>query len=249
MPGLPVASQLTTATKVLNAPIIPDGNAANVRGGPHGEPYVISPYNGNQAAAVERSYYTFAQEGTRNTGVNLTNATGTSYSAAQALLVVYNSNPPGGPDIIMDYLALKIDAAITGGTFWHIYHAMDQVNRYSSGGAAMNGYNVDGAQPPGVLAYSGVVVSTSAGPSVRDVGWNIIANGLSAIGAMHVIHFGRLEQPQSGAFTIPTTGVAVSVFDAPPVVIPPGSCYVMNEFQTARSATAVGEVFMGAFVR
>lgn len=244
----PIASQGIVRQRVQNAPILPDNQPADVRLGARGDPFLLSPLNGLQAAGAERSYYTFTQEGTRGTGVNLTVATGTSYANTQALMVVYNNNPVGGPDIILDYLTIKIDTVITGGTAWHLYHAMDQVNRYASGPALMTGYNCDGSQPPGVFAYTGVV--TAAAPvNAHDVGWNIIANGVLVANAFVTVKFGRLENPPAGTFTIPTTAVAQSTFDAPPVVIPPGWSYVLNEFQAGRSGTGVGEFFLGAIVR
>ncbi len=247
---LPIASQGLVASKIPVASILTDGSAGSVRLSSRLDPFVLSPLNGIQEPAVERTYYT-AVMGARVTGVSLTLATGNSYATTQALMVVYNSNPVGGPDIIMDYVTIKIDTVqAAGGTFWWLYHAVDPVNRYASGGAQMPGYNCDGAQPPGVLAYSGLVTATTAGPSARDVGVNFIQNGIGVANMLTTLRYGRLENPPAGTFTIPTTAVAQSAFDVPPVVIPPGSSYVMNEFQVGRATTAaVGEIFMGFIVR
>ena len=215
-----------------------------------GEQYAVTPFAGLQAAAAEGSYTSFVQTGTRGTGVNLTVATGTSYATTQAMLLVANTNPAGGPDVVLDYFKILIDTAITGGTFWHVYHAMDFGNRYASGGALMPALAINGASggPPGVLAYSGVVTAAAATNQVRDVGHNIILNGIGVANMELVIKFGSLD-PGQATFTTPTTAVAQTVLYAPPIVIPPGWCYVMNEFQTARSATGVGEFFLGAIVR
>ena len=114
------------------------------------------------------------------------------------------------PDVILDYLQVKIDAVITAGTFWHVYHALDFGNRYSSGGALMTTYNCDGGQAPGVLAYSGVVVATAATTQARDLGWNIIANGVGVAFAQYTIKFGRLENPPQGTFTTLSTGTRIN---------------------------------------
>lgn len=215
-----------------------------------GEQYAVTPFTGLQAAGVEGSYTSWAQTGTRGTGVNLSNGTGTTYSALQAALIVANTNPDGGPDVVLDYFKILIDAVITAGTFWHVYHAMDFGNRYSSGGALMPALAINGKSggPPGILAYSGVVVATAATNNVRDVGHNLLLNGVGVANMELVIKFGSLD-PGQATFTTPTTGVAQTVVYAPPIVIPPGWCYVMNEFQTARTATGVGEFFLGAIVR
>lgn len=234
----------------LSGLLVPDTQERAIRLDRRGEPIVQNLYNGFQQSAVEGSYVSWVNEGTRGTGVNLTVATGTSYAATQALLVIANTNSAGGPDVVLDYVKILIDTAITAGTFWHLYHAMDVGNRYASGGTQMTGYAVNGkdGSPSGVLAYSGVVTASAATGSARDVGHNIILNGIGVANAELVIKFGQQETPQ-GTFTTPTTAVAQSVFSAPPIVIPPGWSYVMNEFQAARTATGVGEIFVGAVVR
>ena len=248
MPGLLTSVQGIFRQKVTQ-PQTP-GTPMDLRTSAYGDLSSLSVFNGLQAAAVERSYYTGVNEGTRGTGVNLTNGTGTTYAAVQALCIVTNNNPPGGPDVILDYLAIRVDTVITAGTFWHLYHALDQGNRYASGGQLMTMQNADGSSPPGVLAYTGVVVAGAANANqVHDVGYNLIANGVLVANAFVVIKFGRLENPVSGTFTTPTTAVAQSTFDAPPITIAPGWSYVCNEFQAARTATGVGEFFLGFIVR
>lgn len=238
------------ARTVALAPRNADGaqNAA-VRQNHLAELGVVGNLSPDQAAAVEDSYFTWVNAGTRNTGVTLTVATGVTYAATQALCVVANNNPAGGPDVILRSLRIKIDAVITAGTFWYLYHAMDSGNRYSSGGTLMTGYNAAGGQPSGILAYTGVVTAAVATGSVRDIGENLILNGVGVAFAEIVIMFGGAERGLSGVFTTPTTAVAQSMVYAPPVVVHPGQSYVMNEFQTARTAAGSGEFFLEGIVR
>lgn len=250
LPGLLTQAQGVVNRVVAAASSLTENSGQVLRTDRRGELYGLPLLNGLQAAAQEGSYFAFTQEGVRNTGVNLTAGTGTTYLATQALLLVANTNQLGGPDIILDYLTIKIDAVITGGTAWHLYHAMDTGNRYSSGGALMTGYAVNGGggNPSGVLAYTGVLTATAATGSVRDVGYNLLLNGVGVAQMILTLKFGA-QDANPGTFTTPTTGVAQTVIPAPPIVIQPGWSYVLNEFQTARSATGVGEFFMGAYVR
>ena len=252
MPGLPGAAQGSVRTKAIQGvPILPDGAAADLHLGSRGEQFNINIFNGLQTAAVERSYYTGVLEaGGRGTGAAITPVTGTTYLATQALFVVQNTNPVGGPDVILDYAKILIDTVPGGGTFWYIYHAVDNINRYSTGGTAVQLQNADGALAPGVLLYAGNVTATAASGNVRDAGFNLILNGVGVANSSYCIKYGGLDLGAAGTFTTPTTGVAQSTFAAPAIVIPPQSSYVCNEFQTSRATSAtIGEMFFGVIVR
>lgn len=254
MPAIPAAAQGIVRSKLLpGVPSFTDNTPQDERLGSHGERYGLSLFNGLQAAAVERSYYTATfqpSDSTRASGVAITPVTGTSYAATQALLIVENTNPAGGPDVIMDTLTIKIDTVPGAGTFWYVYPAVDGIMRYSTGGLKMIPYNCDGNTAQGVLIYGGNPTALAAGGNCRDIGTGLITNGVSVANAALILKFGRLEGQGSGTFTTPTTGVAQSTFDFPPVVIPPGSSFVLNEFQTSRGTSAtIGELFVGLIVR
>ena len=203
-----------------------------------------------QSLAVEDSYYTYASQGTRDTGLAIGATAGATYSTTNAALVIVNTNPAGGMDVILDYIRIKCDT-IAGGTptFWQIYHAIDAGNRYSSGTGRITGFNAAGSDAPGVALYSGTIVTTAVTDRVRDVGQNLLNNGASVAQAQWLIKFGH-PGPQASTFTTPTTAVAQSVYDAPPIVIHPGFSYVMNEYWTGRTTTAlIAETLVGLSVR
>ncbi len=251
--GLPAAAQGIVRRIPLIDRLV--NGAADISLDPQGGMKNLPVLAGSQAAAYERSFYTGVFDVTRNTGVNLTVATGTTYATTQALLIVANTAPAGSnaPDVIMDSLVIKQTAVNTGGTFWYWYHAIDRGNRGPAAGTGvatlLNMQNSEGYSPPGVQVYAGVVTAAAVTSDVRDVGFNVVQNGVGVANAMFILKYGRLENPVSGTFTIPTTGVAITTYDAPPIVIPPGSSYILNEFQTARSATATGEVAVSIIVR
>lgn len=242
---------VATSQLIASAPRVGDGTLYKpTRLAARGEQFVIPLLTPNQAAAAEDSYYTFAVTGTRGTGAAIGNATGVTYLATQALLIVANLNPAGGPDIILDELVIKVDSVGTAGTFWHIYHALDSGNRYSSAGTALAPINAAGNAPTGVTgAMGGSPVATSATAAARDLGHNLILNGVGVAFQQIRIKFGATENGNGGLFVVPGTNIANSTVYAPPVVIHPGFSYVMNEFQTARTAAVVGELFLGMIVR
>lgn len=251
--GLPAAAQGIVRRIPLVDRLI--NGAADVSLDPQGGIKALPVLGGTQGAAYERSYYTGVFDVTRNTGVTLTVATGTSYATTQALLVVANTAPAGSnaPDIIMDTLAIKQTAVNTGGTFWYVYHAIDRGNRGPAAGTGvatlLNMQNSEGYSPAGVQVYAGVVTTAAVTTDVRDLGFGVIQNGIGVANSLYIIKYGRLENPPSGTFTIPTTGVAISTYDAPAIVIPPGFSYVLNEFQTSRSGAATGEIAVSLICR
>lgn len=226
-----------------------DGSVGSSVVDPTGASKVSNIFNGLQAAAVEGSLYSWSQEGTRDTGVNFSIATGTTYAATQALLVVYNGNTQG-KNVILDSFTICYDAVNTAGVRWQWYFAIDNGNRYSSGGALMAGFNAYGESPAGVLAYTGAITATGALGNVRDLGKITAMNGIGA--ATPTINittkFGCQETPMGTQAIAATTAQNVVLY-GPPVVIVPGNSFVINEFQTSRSASGTGEFFLTAIVR
>lgn len=209
-------------------------------------------FNGTQQGGVEGSYYTFANEGTRNTGVTLTAATGASYSATQAILVIYNSNPAGGPCFILDFFQIAYDAVNTAGVGGYFYFAMDAGNRYASGGTTgMTGFNSYGQTPSGITVSTGAITATAATAAARDLGKLVYINGVGAATPTILLttKFGCQEMP-TGSQAIPaTTAQNVTYFCPAPVVVTPGNSFVINEFQTSRNAAGTGEFFVGGWLR
>ena len=237
------------ARTLIGAPVQGDFTPRGPRVNHRGDLSMVSMLTPDQAAAVEDSLYTFADQGTRDTGVALTSTTGNTYANTQALLLVVNTNPPGGPDVIMRRLHLKTDTVPGSQTYWQIYHNIDTGNRWSSAGNLLTGYNAAGAQPPGVLVYDRTVVCTAPGGNARDIGTNLLSNGVLVAQAQVQMLFGAQVGGQ-GLFTTETTGSNQEIVNAPAVVIHPGFSYVMNEYATSRATTAfTGELFVEMIVR
>ncbi len=235
---------------ISSTPVIPDQSNNPFRMNEHAEAIQSNLFNGMQQAALEGSFYSWAVEGTRNTGVAFSSATTTAYAAASAMAIVVNRNPPGGPTLVLDSLKLAYDAVNTGGVGGFIYHAVDNAERYASGGTVATGYNAYGAQPPGIFVYFGNVTAAAATASSRDVDKTVYINGVGAATPILNIRmvYSCQEKPTS-SIAIPATAGVDATFYVNPIVLPPGSSYVANEFQTSRSAAGTGEMFLTGILR
>jgi hypothetical protein len=210
-----------------------------------GERYYHKPLD-QRGSAYEGSGVALTAAGTIDTGINMSVATGTTFAATQAMFYLYNGD--ANRDIILDWFKLYQITADTGGVLQRVIHKIDKGNRYSSGGTAMSQAQVNGngAFPSNLVAVAGAVVLT-AEVNAQLIGSNIIANGVGAKGVEINIKYGTQEAASNA--TIPTTSVVSFTTNAPAIVIPPGYCYVMNEFKTGRSATGTGEFYAGIIVR
>lgn len=216
-----------------------------------GEQIHVNLFNGIQGPAVEGSYCALTAAGTIDTGITLSPATGTTFATTQAMCVIFNGEPldGSGKDIILDYFKIYQITVNTAGVLERVIHYLDRGNRYASGGTAMSvaPVNGNGVAPSGLIAYAGAVTATAASSEARLLGSNIILNGVGVKGAEYGVKFA--DQGVAGGFAIPTTAVASYIVQAPPVVIPPGWSYVMNEFQTSRSGAGTGEFYAGFIAR
>lgn len=231
---------------VANADVVADGVEGDMRLDRHGESIVQSVYNGMQQSATEGAYIGLAAAGTIDTGITMSVATGTSFSATQAIMVIFNDDPV--KELVLDYFKLYQITVDTTGVLQRIIHYLDRGNRYASGGTAMTLGNASGnGQNPAIFAYAGAVVATAATSAARLLGSNIIANGVGAKGIELTIRYAAQEV--AAGFTIPATTVASYSCVAPPIVIPPGWSYVANEFKTGRGAAGTGEFYAGLIAR
>ena len=146
----------------------------DMRATKYGDQYTINLYNGMQGLAAEGSLFV-ATSATPGTGAAATAATGTTYSATQALLILYNSDIQpsyaAGRRIFLDTITLVCTAAGTASTSCHVAHQVDVGNRYSSGtnllGTPVN-VNMDASGVGSVgRAYGGVLTGTAATPARR----------------------------------------------------------------------------------
>lgn len=241
--GIPIRTRASVVTSF-------DNNPAPFRTNQNGEAVVTSLYPAFQQAAVEDAYFTFANTGTRGTGVNMTIAAGTTYASTQALAVIDNLEAVvGGRDIVLDYIVIKQDAVDTAGTAGFIYPTLDDGARYSSGGTAMTGKNASNVSNPAGNFYTGAITATSATSGARDLMGVKYSAGVGVADLWMCFKFGGLDPGMLGGNAVPATTAGYFTWYLPPVVIRPGKSFVLNEYKTSRNATGTGEFFLGAIIR
>lgn len=216
------------------------------------EAVVENLWNSHHQLTIEGSIFV-ATTATPGTGITLTSATGTAYSATQGIFAVNNLDASGGKDIIPLWLKLIITAAGTAGTDDHFASVLDQGVRASGGTATLTGKNVNPNYPSNdsiASIIAGVPTLAAATAQARILGR---AEGRKAAAPAYIAGdvvtflFGGVEQVQAQAIT-PTTDIGL-VLPLPPVVIPPGWSWALLEWMTARSAAQSAEVEFGYVLR
>jgi hypothetical protein len=245
----PVLDAVYTARSIAAAPIVPDGNLGQVRGDRRGELFVENLWNSMHALAEEGSLFV-AQTATPGTGITLSSATGTTFSDTQAIFGVNNVDPTR--DVIPLWLKLIITAAGTAGTDDHFAGRLDIGAGISGGTASLTGKCVNPLYGSDVAAaiFAGVPTVAAATGKKFNVGR---AEGRKAAAPAYIVGdvvtfiFGAIEQVQAQAIT-PTSAIGL-VLPMPATIIPPGWCWALQEWMTARSAAQSAEVEFGYVVR
>lgn len=232
-----------------------DGGFGPLRIDRGNELFVQNLWNSIHALVEEGSVFV-AQTATPGTGITISPATGTTFSDTQATVGIQNADTVpslnnSGRDVIPLWVKLIITAAGTAGTDDHFASRLDSALRLS-GGTQLVAKNVNPSYAAGDDCAQVFVLPTVAAATgnVRNVGR---AEGRKAAAPAYVVGdvvtflFGSVEQVQAQAIT-PTTAIGL-VLPLPPVVIPPGWSWVLNEWMTARTAAQSAEVEIGYVVR
>jgi hypothetical protein len=222
-----------------------DGNAIRPRADRRGELYTEALWARLEALAEEGSLFVAATV-VPGTGVTATLATGTAFTAVAGLLTIANTDVVGGKNVIPLALKLIVTAAGTASTSVHVAHAIDDGNRGSNGtpGLLIN-QNVNMGMPNDTIAQVrfGVPTIAAAGPNVRYLDRAVLRNQIPIVNDIYVITYAASDQPSGGA-NLAQANASVISLPAPPIVIAPQKCYVLNEWSVARSAAQAYEAFL-----
>jgi hypothetical protein len=227
-----------------------DGDQGPPRMDRRNELIVSNLWNSLHQLAEEGSLFC-ATTATPGTGITLTSATGTTFSATQGVFGVNNvDTTPSvngkGRNHIPLALKMVITAAGTAGTDDHYAVVLDKGARNSGGTATLTGKCTNpNFEPNDGLSQivAGVPTIAAATQEARTVGR---AEGRKAaapayiVGDVVTILFGAVEQVQAQAIT-PTTATGL-VLPVPAVVVPPGWSWSLLEWMTARSAAQSAEI-------
>lgn len=220
-----------------------------------GELWTAQYHSALLGAAVEGSYM-IARTPTPGTGITLTSATGTSYSATNAILGIYNSDTNGslgavGQDIIMDFIWVHITAAGTASTSAHWVAVLDDNDR-TTGGTLLTNNSVNGNFSANsiISARAGAVTTAAATSSIRILGQQVVKVATApafVVDDTIIAKFGAIDSGYGGIYT--GTTAATWTLHFPPVVIPPGWNLSILEWAPARTAAQSAEVVVGMIVR
>jgi hypothetical protein len=145
--------------------------------------------------------------------------TGTSFSATQAFLTIYNNDAAGGKRIYLDYITLTCTAAGTAATSIQAAIVVDSGNRYSSGGTSLTANlvnpNMDAPSSTIALINGGNLTATAATSAARTiVGQRALKPAIGVSGDNYTITFGGVDKLVS----IQTATTTMSSQAAPPAV-------------------------------
>lgn len=194
--------------------------------------------------------YFLATNPTPGTGVGFgINAT---YDVTKNLFVFKNPNPASsGVRAYIDYFKVIPTVAPASGTAMHLAVAIDNVNRYTSGGTLvgpggsdtpsnMNGDSNVGATCGLYYATTTVITSPAAGTSVRKAGRSCLRAVIPAVNDTIVASFGS-GAPDAGASSATAAGRATD--NLPPLIIGPGEWGVFTVWFPSNAATGLSYEF------
>jgi len=196
---------------------------------------------GNEALSEGGFQYAFLESTPGITGI--IGPVSTTLDETKALMRVYN-NVSSGVNISLKALRLHVYTVGTGGTTVHFTQAIDNFDRYSSGGSTLtvNNTNMGAANSSAVDVKFGALTLAAASGNRR-----FIANTTYHPAAIEVVNdkyqfswgaAGQLEDPAS-LINNTTTLTNVS-YSFPSVTLGPGQCFVLHQW---RASITVGITF------
>ncbi len=230
--------------RVLPTPVA-DGTSQQVRADRYGGLYVVPLTQGVYGLADEGQYFHSLQTAAGPvpaTAYALTGATTTAFSNTLVSAVIRNTDTGGGKRLYLDFIRIQIAAAGTAGTRLEFAISVDNVTRYSSGGAANTQYNtnIDSAASPIGVMHTGAVTAAAASGAARIIARGTLDTANPTAGQAYLINCGAGDQ--SG----PTGRAAV----AAPVILGPGShTAVLHLWLPTQSAAPTGEITAGWWER
>lgn len=198
---------------------------------------------------AEAGKYFVAKNATAGTGL-VTIAAADALDDLETFILVKNGNDVNsGVNIYLDFLRLDCTAAGAGHTvhyFSVLLDAAQNVNRYTSGGAELTKYNVNGGSgnASGAVIRGGPLVTVAAG-SRRDIATVLMRSVIDVALDSHTFNFGSTDTPGPTALSVVSTAVTHKVYGLPPVIIAPQQHCALNVWGASMSTGAAYEVQLG----
>lgn len=193
----------------------------------------ISP---DQFAIADLGQYFAANNA--QTGI-ATAAAPTAFSATNPFLVVVNKDASGGKNIYLDFVTLVNTAPGTAGASLQVAVALDNTNRYTSGGTDItaNIVNTNGNVGNKSIAQvvAGNITAAAATGNVRNVVGNRYLKGaIPVAGDEYTLKFGGVDAPSA----IQISTISKVEINVPKIVVPPGWTALVHIWLPSQSAAS-----------
>lgn len=214
------------------------------RAGRYGEAYVNGLSGKEWSVADEGSYFT-AITPTPGTGV-IGHAAPTTFDETKPYLLLYNG---GQNRIYPQYIRLHDTVVSVGGARVQFTIAIDQGNRYSSGGTALtkNNVNMDSVVSTQATINAGAVIATAASASRRVLDHVVFRGTIDVVEDVFEIVFGASDGPGVGGSRVATVQDMSKM--APPIVVGPGQSLLIHQWAASQSTGPTFQVSFGYIER
>jgi hypothetical protein len=171
-----------------------------------------------------------------------------AYTDVSPLIIVTNNNPIGGRNIFLDTIRLTLTVAPASATNLQWATSIDNIARYSSGGAGGAGTgaaaNLLGPYSPntgigassGALVYAGALVAVARSNQFRQLENGFLRSAIPVVNDQYLFSFGGHEQMYDGVLV---SGVAIAQRTIPHgmVEIGPGHSFLLHHWALANAVT------------
>lgn len=214
------------------------------RAGRYGEGYGVQLTSKEVFVGDEGSYF-MAITPTPGTGI-IGHAAPTTFDETKPYLLLYNG---GQNRIYPQFLRLHDTVVSAGGTRMQMTIAVDQGNRYSSGGTALtrNNVNMDSIVTTQATINVGAVTAIAASASRRVLDHIVFRGTVDVVEDVFEINFGASDGPGQGGSRAATVQDMARM--TAPVVVGPGQSLLIHQWQAAQSTGPTFQVALGYIER
>lgn len=220
------------------------GTGVPSRAGRYSESYVLPLSNKEWVSADEGSYFTGITP-TPGTGI-IGHAAPTTFDETKPYLLLYNG---GQNRIYPQYLRLHDTVVSVGGSRVQFTVAIDQGNRYSSGGTALtkNNVNMDSVITTGATINVGAVIASAASASRRVIDHVVYRGTIDVVEDVYELVFGSADGSGASGSRVATVQDMAKLL--PPVVIGPGQSLLVHQWAASQSTGPTFQVSFGYIER
>lgn len=214
------------------------------RAGRYGEAYALPLGNKETYAGDEGSYFT-AITPTPGTGI-IGHAAPTTFDETKPYLLLYNG---GQNRIYPQFLRFHETVVSTAATRVQFTIAVDQGNRYSSGGTALtkNNVNMDSVVSTQATITVGAVIASAASSSRRVLDHLVYRGTIDVVEDIYEIVFGASDGAGMGGSRVATVGDFARM--TAPVVVGPGQSLLVHQWAGSQSTGPTFQVTLGYIER